>query len=410
MLKLSTFIFISFAISTTLAIISPHCLSQHEFDLVNTQQLGGKSLEKIFEDSQDVLGQGAFGVVKAIDWVHSDGSVRKVAVKRATPKGEDLIKMVSDEINVMEKFKDKEHIMSFLGCQATISVEKAKVAIPGTAFVVLMDVPVAVFYIVSDKLYADLSIKGKGREFAKLPVVNRLEGYLSFAKGLKELHEGKYIHSDIKPANIMAVDSSLTNIKLIDLGMVAEFNKRTFGGTPGYIPPQHYTHSPADPSFDIYSFGVSVATLELGEAYVYFYVEKYHSHEKFPPLVQKAIKQFLPKDKNLGYSTTEENLVSIVFSCIEDEAWKRPSADQLISRLEEAIKVVKTKAKPNANPSNKNAIFPDNKAKLDDGLSEDSGDSKFQFNLIRILLLAVIIVPIAVCLVMPKQPQNRPSL
>ena len=55
-------------------------------------------------------------------------------------------------------------------------------------------------------------------------------------KALMDLHAKGYIHSDLKPDNIMSEDENFTNLRIIDLGMVTEIGKSVIGGTPFYMP------------------------------------------------------------------------------------------------------------------------------------------------------------------------------
>ncbi|NCD34982.1 MAG: serine/threonine protein kinase [Spartobacteria bacterium] len=78
----------------------------------------------------------------------------------------------------------------------------------------------------------------------------------SILRGLEILHDNDYVHSDIKPANIMI--SRLGNIKIIDYGRAIRQNeKMTFLlGTPLYMAPETHRREPNAVQSDLFSVGL----------------------------------------------------------------------------------------------------------------------------------------------------------
>lgn len=81
-------------------------------------------------------------------------------------------------------------------------------------------------------------------------------------KALMDLHAKGYIHSDLKPDNIMSEDENFTNLRIIDLGMVTEIGKSVIGGTPFYMPVQSFFDNTATEKFDSFSMAMTIMTLE----------------------------------------------------------------------------------------------------------------------------------------------------
>ncbi|MDA3798623.1 MAG: protein kinase [Kiritimatiellae bacterium] len=80
-------------------------------------------------------------------------------------------------------------------------------------------------------------------------------------RGLERLHEFHFIHSDLKPGNIMV--DRLGSIKIVDFGRaVIDGENLTFlFGSPMYMPPELHKREVAGPAADL--FGVGLVALEL---------------------------------------------------------------------------------------------------------------------------------------------------
>lgn len=82
------------------------------------------------------------------------------------------------------------------------------------------------------------------------------------------LHEHNIVHKDIKPENIMI--DSFGNVKLIDFDIAHLFSEdktkdTTLKGSKDYAPPEQFGFSQSDCRTDIYSLGVTLNELAVGE-------------------------------------------------------------------------------------------------------------------------------------------------
>lgn len=88
-------------------------------------------------------------------------------------------------------------------------------------------------------------------------------------EGLQFLHSQAVMHCDIKEENIMVVASDLEypRIVLIDFGLAIAFSSAPDGcaGTPGYIPPETWTTSWWYPRGDIFSLGITIFQMMIGQ-------------------------------------------------------------------------------------------------------------------------------------------------
>jgi len=87
-------------------------------------------------------------------------------------------------------------------------------------------------------------------------------------RGLETLHGLGFVHSDIKPANIMV--DRLGYAKLIDYGRAVMVNERTsfLLGSPLYMAPETHRREPSNEATDIYSVGLVGLEMMRGEPLV----------------------------------------------------------------------------------------------------------------------------------------------
>lgn len=91
---------------------------------------------------------------------------------------------------------------------------------------------------------------------------NRLNTFLilfrRIAQGLEAMHQAGYIHTDIKPTNIMLAQGGV--VKIIDFGQSCPINhrKERIQGTPDYIAPEQVRRLPLDQRTDVFNLGATM--------------------------------------------------------------------------------------------------------------------------------------------------------
>jgi len=87
-------------------------------------------------------------------------------------------------------------------------------------------------------------------------------------KGLEALHDAGFIHSDIKPSNIMV--DQFGYVKIIDYGRAVKPNEKVsiLLGSPLYMAPENHRREPATEQSDIYGVGMVGLELLRGEPLV----------------------------------------------------------------------------------------------------------------------------------------------
>uniref|UniRef100_A0A8C7ZLB4 Non-specific serine/threonine protein kinase n=1 Tax=Oryzias sinensis TaxID=183150 RepID=A0A8C7ZLB4_9TELE len=89
-------------------------------------------------------------------------------------------------------------------------------------------------------------------------------------EGMQYMHKQKIIHLDLKPENIVCVDTNGTQIKIIDFGLAAELDEgkplMVLHGTPEFVAPEVISYEPVGVETDMWSIGVICYILLSGES------------------------------------------------------------------------------------------------------------------------------------------------
>ena len=90
--------------------------------------------------------------------------------------------------------------------------------------------------------------------------------FVKVAEGLRVMHNGGYVHRDVKPLNIL-FNPEEDKVSIVDFGAVVKFPfvGDEGQGTPAYISPEQVLGEEIDQRTDIYSFGASVYHLVVGQ-------------------------------------------------------------------------------------------------------------------------------------------------
>jgi serine/threonine-protein kinase len=100
---------------------------------------------------------------------------------------------------------------------------------------------------------------------------NRLNTFLSVfrrvAAGLRAMHEAGYVHSDIKPTNIMIGKGGV--VKIIDFGQSCPLyhRKERIQGTPDYIAPEQVRRMLLDQRTDVFNLGATMYWVLTSDTY-----------------------------------------------------------------------------------------------------------------------------------------------
>ena len=102
-----------------------------------------------------------------------------------------------------------------------------------------------------------------------LPIKTVVEVIFKCTRALEFAHKAGVTHRDIKPANIMMVEGEDHDVKITDFGAAISTNSNDTQvagiGSPAYMSPQQVKEHPLDHRTDIYSLGVVMYQMLVGQ-------------------------------------------------------------------------------------------------------------------------------------------------
>ncbi|KAA8490630.1 Secretory immunoglobulin A-binding protein EsiB [Porphyridium purpureum] len=196
------------------------------------------------------LGTGGFGTV-----FRGTCGGETVAIKQVNSSGDKAIQEFKNELEMMWRVSHENIIRTHGGFYPLAGVDDHEGEVP----LILLE-------------YAP---KGSLEKYmfasnimTLLPKDTLLIIFREVLEGLKYLHASKIVHRDIKPQNILLMDDWTP--KISDFGLATVKNSRAFAkstvGTSQYMAPEVIRGDQYDRSCDVWSYGVMLFEMILGEA------------------------------------------------------------------------------------------------------------------------------------------------
>ncbi len=182
-----------------------------------------------------------------------------------------------------------------------------------------------------------------------LSLVDVIVVFRMVASGLNAMHHQGFVHSDIKPNNILINKSG--SIKIIDLGQSCKIGtvKPRIQGTPDYIAPEQVKRKPLGPKTDIFNLGAAMYWALTGD--------------NIPTLIPKKdnFGRTIPQEKRSPREIRKKipvGLSNLVMDCVEDDPQDRPdNMMTVVSRLDLMVHgILGDRIKTNKNGTNNNRL------------------------------------------------------
>ncbi|EAR95416.2 Serine/Threonine kinase domain protein (macronuclear) [Tetrahymena thermophila SB210] len=227
-------------------------LYSKEQDVVNRlfQAIRGKCIIQNFRDNYkklEPLGSGSFASVFKVQRIQDGKIFAAKVIKRAKLEEnkykDKFVAMLLNEYRVLSESKHKNII------------QMEEIYQDHDQLVYIME------FLVGGEVYSRLrQVKRFSEEVAAEILKNLTEGLL-------HIHNKKIVHRDLKLENILFVNKTDNDCKLIDFGFAEKINYEKLesrAGTPGFLPPELFKLGPYTEKGDIFSLGVILYCLVSG--------------------------------------------------------------------------------------------------------------------------------------------------
>lgn len=168
---------------------------------------------------------------------------------------------------------------------------------------------------------------------------------LGTAKGLAYLHEeceGKIVHCDIKPENVLLDDNFVA--KVSDFGLAKLMSREeslvytTLRGTRGYLAPEWITNNPISEKSDVFSYGIVL--LEIIGGRKNYDPKEIPEKVHFPSYAFKMLEEGKAKeivDPRVEVDAADERVITaikVALWCVQDDMHMRPPMTKVVQMLE----------------------------------------------------------------------------
>uniref|UniRef100_A0A7S4R6C9 Protein kinase domain-containing protein n=1 Tax=Alexandrium monilatum TaxID=311494 RepID=A0A7S4R6C9_9DINO len=232
-----------------------------------------------FEADCDLLGEGAFAVVRRLRHRRSGEHVALKVVEKHPLHIRNMLPQLQREVRIQGRLQHR-HILRLLSCLE----DEAYV------YMVLENCPGG-------------SLRGlcAAQPSCRLPEARAARYFAQICQGVDFMHQHLCVHRDLKPENMLLAGED--EVRICDFGWSAEVQAeaalRTTCGTPHYWAPEIFEGSPQDAAVDLWALGTLVYELLVGHAPFWGSMEELRRKVvavdlRYPPglLSHEAIKLF----------------------------------------------------------------------------------------------------------------------
>lgn len=155
--------------------------------------------------------------------------------------------------------------------------------------------------------------------------------FAKVARGLGHMHKMGWVHTDMKPSNVIIGEGGL--VKIVDYGQASPMDRRKdrIQGTVDFIAPEQVYKQPLDRRTDIFNLGASIYWVLTGRNIPTIMRE--HMAQETQQLIRRdSIQQPIELNSNVPAA-----LSKLAMDCIQDDKELRPQhTEQVFARLRAA--------------------------------------------------------------------------
>lgn len=220
-------------------------------------------------------------------------------------------------------------------------------------------------------------VEGKSLKQHRPTDINEIiDIFIKVAEGLDAMHQEGYLHTDIKPKNILVVPEN--GIKIIDFGQscVIGHKKKRIQGTPDFMAPEQVRREVLDQRTDVFNLGASLYWVLTNRAFPTIMPKSGDLNEVVVPYSLNEI----PRPDQINPEVPSA-LSKLVMDCCSYEIKARPQdMKEVIARLEVAKHLYnKAKGPESREAKTKKTEPPEDKypQESEDIVDADSEDDDF---------------------------------
>ncbi|VVA19178.1 PREDICTED: receptor [Prunus dulcis] len=278
-----------------------------------------------------IIGVGGFGHVYK-------GSIDQgtlVAIKRLKPESQQGVPEFRAEIDMLSQLRH-QHLVSLIGyCKDRREM-------------------ILVYEYMENKTLYDHLMNPKSDPNAQpLPWEKRLQICIGAARGLHYLHtggtEGTIIHRDVKSTNILLDEKWVAKVsdfglsKMSSMTMSKTHITTAVKGSYGYLDPEYMLRNQLTEKSDVYSFGVVLCevlcarpalmrTVEKKEMSLAMWFKACHQNGELDQIMDPSLKGKIEDE-------CFKVFVEIALSCMHENGKQRPSMNNVVEGLVQALKL-----------------------------------------------------------------------
>ncbi|CAL9014240.1 unnamed protein product [Prunus brigantina] len=278
-----------------------------------------------------IIGVGGFGHVYK-------GSIDQgtlVAIKRLKPESQQGVPEFRAEIDMLSQLRH-QHLVSLIGyCKDRREM-------------------ILVYEYMENKTLYDHLMKPKSDPNAQpLPWEKRLQICIGAARGLHYLHTGgtggTIIHRDVKSTNILLDEKWVAKVsdfglsKMSSMTMSKTHITTAVKGSYGYLDPEYMLRNQLTEKSDVYSFGVVLCevlcarpalmrTVEKKEMSLAMWFKACHQNGELDQIIDPSLKGKIEDE-------CFKVFVEIALSCMHENGKQRPSMNNVVEGLVQALKL-----------------------------------------------------------------------